>query len=280
MKWLTFILAFSPLILNMQISHAENRTDKINSWLCFYGGEFPAENIPKFDLYILDSINHPQIEPLKNKGSKVVGYLSLGEIAKHNWYFEEMKAKNIFVEENENWPGAFRIDIKNKKWLKSLIKEIIPEILARGFDGLFLDTIDTAEYLETQKGVKGSIKGAVKLIKQIRKKFPNIIIVLNNGLFLTDMVGDEIDALVVEDIYTTFDFKNKKYSLTSEEWTRERLAPIKLFQETFQKPVLALDYVSPGDKKTIEKISEMARSQNLIPYISTIELDKIFFHPQ
>jgi uncharacterized protein (TIGR01370 family) len=148
-----------------------------------------------------------------------------------------------------------------------------------GFDGIFMDTVDTADYLEKVKGIEGQVKGAIKLIKEIRRKYPQLIMVLNNGLFLTDQVGKQIDALVVEDIYTLYDFKTKSYDVATEKWTAERLVPVKRFQETFNKPVLALDYLKASDKKAIARISREAMAQDFIPYISDIGLKSIFFHP-
>lgn len=260
-------------------SQASDRLSGIRSYLCFYEAAFPSPDIPKFDLYIFDSSHHPNIAALKKKGSKVVGYVTLGEISTHSPDFARMKKQKLLVDENKNWPGSYRVDIRKKAWHKYVVDELIPRTLKQGFDGIFIDTIDTAEYLKTDKKIAGSIAGAVELIKGIRKKYPSIAIVLNNGLFLIDKVGGDIDALLVEDVYTLYDFKTKRYNLATLAWTAERLPPLKAFQKAFRKPVLTLDYLKATDKQAIREIADKARKEGFVPYISDIHLQTIFFKP-
>jgi len=257
---------------------AKDKLKNIKSWICYYQSNLPKET-PRYDLYIFDSTYFPNLMPIKAQGSSVIGYISLGEVTATSSYFPKVKNDKLIIDENENWPGAFRINIKNKKWHNFVINVLMPNIIAKGFDGIFIDTIDTAEYLENDKKISGSIKGAVSLIKKIRKKYPDIIIVLNNGLTLTDKVGRYIDAIVVEDIYTLYDFKDKKYQLATPKWTAERLIPIKEFQEKFGKPVLSLDYLRTNQRKMIQKVTNLAKSEGFVPYITDINLKTVFFHP-
>ncbi len=275
---IVFIAALCTMLSTTCKAPPSDKLAGIESWLCFYGEKLPA-NTALYDLYVFSSAGHPAIAPLKQMGKRVVGYISLGEVAKHDPFFSEIEAKKLLVDENESWPGSFRVRIGDRKWRKFVVKKLIPRILAMGFDGVFMDTVDTAAYLENAKGIKGQVKGAVKLIKEIRKKYPQLIMVLNNGLFLTDEVGKYIDALVVESIYTLYDFKEKRYDLATEKWTEERLVPVKRFQDTFKKPVLALDYLEASDKKAIAKIRREAMDRGFVPYISDIDLKKVFFHP-
>lgn len=255
-----------------------NKLAGIKSWLCFYNDELPA-GTKSYDLYVFDSTYYPKLAPFKAAGKPVVGYISLGEVEKRNTYFAQIKAKDLLVDENENWPDSFRVRIGDRKWRKFVVDKLIPKIIAKGFDGIFMDTVDTADYLENVKKMKGQVKGAIDLLKEIRRKYPKLIMVLNNGLFLTDEVGKQIDALVVEDIYTLYDFKTKKYNLATQKWTEERLVPVKKFQEEFKKPILPLDYLKRSDRKAIRKVRDEALAQGFVPYISDIDLKTVFFHP-
>ncbi|MFH1873893.1 MAG: endo alpha-1,4 polygalactosaminidase [Pseudomonadota bacterium] len=275
-KSLIFLILLIVFPMN---SFAQTDLSQVKSWLCFYEEKFPEENIPKYDLYVFDSYNYPPIAPLQEQGSIVVGYVSLGEVAKHDYFFNQINSKNLLIDENENWPGSFRVKVGSRKWHSFVIKELIPSILAKGFNGIFIDTIDTADYIENVKNVKGSIKGAKSLLKKIRKKFPKITILLNNGLFFLSDVGKYIDGVVVEDVFTSYDFEKKKYTLPSMEWTAERLIPLKAFQEKFHKPVFTLGYLEPSQKTLIKELSKRAEEQGFIPYFSDIHLTTIFFHP-
>ncbi len=276
---LGFLAILMALTLVGRECSAEGKLSGVRSWLCFYGAAFPAGNLSTYDLYVFQSTAHPDLGPLHEKGAKAVGYISAGELNKNDPNFQKISGEGILLEENKDWPGSFRADIFSDKWRDFVIGELIPAVLSQGFDGIFIDTIDVAQYLEETKKSVGAIQKAARLIREIRNKYPAILIVLNNGLFLLDDVGSVVDALVVEDVFTLYDFRNKRYQLATPQWTRERVAALKKFQDKFHKPVLSLDYLKPSDRKNIEAVAAAAKAQNFIPYISDIGLQKIFFHP-
>ena len=254
-----------------------NKLAGINSYICFYNNAWPGGSAPKADLFILDSTYHPPLSSLKSQKTHAVGYVTVGEISKESPDFERFKEKGLLIDENKNWPGSWRVDLGKKEWRRYVVDTLVPNVISLGFKGIFIDTIDTAEYMRDVKKMPEAVEGAVKLIREIRKRHPKIIIVLNNGLFLLDQVGDIIDALLVEDIFTSYDFKTKKYSIASAEHRDYRMAPAKQFQAKFHKPVLALDYLDKTDTKGIERVTKEARAQGFIPYISDIDLNTIFF---
>jgi len=270
---ITLLIGFSPACS----AKTKGRLSKMKSWIVYYGAKFPDQKIPKYDLYVFDGYDHPPLKPLKK--SKTVGYLSFGEVAKHDPFFSEIKSKGLLIDENKNWPGSFRVDIRKKEWRDFVVTHMVPKITKQGFDGIFIDTIDTAQYLENDKKIPGSIQGAILLLKAVREHYPKLIMVLNNGLFLLDDVGNDIDALVIEDIYTLYDFKKKTYNVATTKWTTERIQPVLKFQKKFEKPILPLEYLDKNDKKAIKKIAKMAKKDDFIPYIADIHLQTIFFHP-
>lgn len=271
------------LVLSLVTALSENACSEtgggIRSWVCFYGPSFPAVKVPSYDLYVFSNTYHPEIAPLQKRGSKVVGYVSVGEIRSDEVAFPAIKEAGAIVEENKNWPGAFRVDMGKPKWVEYVTETLVPKVLAEGFDGIFIDTIDTAWYLEHEKKIKGSIDGAVSLIKAIRKKYPDKMIVLNNGLFMLNDVGAYVDAVVVESVFTAYDFAKKQYQLAKPEATKDRLSYLTQFRAELKKPVLVLDYLSPVDKKMIKQVTAEAEKEGLIPYIAEIGLNSIFYHP-
>ncbi|MBT3182004.1 MAG: hypothetical protein HN337_05785 [Deltaproteobacteria bacterium] len=257
----------------------KGRLRKIKSWVCYYQDEFPDGKMPDYDLYVLDKQYHPPLKPIHDNKKKAVGYISFGEVEQRESHFQRVHDQKLVVDENENWPDSYRVDMANPEWHKIILDELIPYVLSQDFDGIFIDTIDTAEYLEDVKKLSGQRTGAAQLIKKVRTKYPNIIIVMNNGLFMADQVGKQIDALVIEDIYTLYDFKKKSYNLAKKDWTDQRLKRAKAFQKIFKKPVLPLEYLKRDDKEAIQKITDEAKNEGFIPYISNIGLSEIFFHP-
>ena len=46
------------------------------------------------------------------------------------------------------------VDVRSDVWRNLLLNDIIPSILKNGYQGIFLDTLDSAEALERQDPVK------------------------------------------------------------------------------------------------------------------------------
>jgi uncharacterized protein (TIGR01370 family) len=268
------ILAFA----SCAAARSSDKLAGINSFICFYGDSWPGGTAPRADLFILDAHHPPGIAVLKSQKTHVVGYLTVGEINNTSPDFARFKKSGVLVDENKNWPGSWRVDLRKKEWRSYIVDALVPRVIAQGFDGIFIDTIDTAEYLRDIAKIPNAVEGAVELIKDIRKHHPKIVIVLNNGLSLLDQVGNVIDALLVEDIFTSYNFETKQYGLASPEHKAARMTPAKQFHEKFHKPVLALDYLKETDTEGIKRVANEARAQGFVPYISDIDLDTIFFH--
>ncbi len=230
-------------------------------WVIYYGSTPPSTPLKKVDWAILEPDNL-QPSSLKNPKIKTLGYISLGEINSSRSYWPKIQNSSFIVEENPNWPGAYRVDIRSTDWQDLLIQQILPSILNQGFDGFFLDTVDTALYLQEKDPVKysHSQEAMVNFIKKIRASFPKALIVPNNGLEMLPEIGKNIDAILVEDLYTRYDFNNKTVIATPTEVSLTKEKMLDKFTHDFHKPVLALLYENstntPLTKHAISKCKE------------------------
>lgn len=57
----------------------------------------------------------------------------------------------------------------------------------------------------------------VGMIREIKARYPNSFIIQNAGLFLLEKSRQYIDGVIMESIATTYDFRTKKYRLSSPE---------------------------------------------------------------
>lgn len=214
-------------------------------WLVYYGSEYKAEIFQKLDLAILDPDN--MIPPVNKGQTKYIAYLSVGEADKNRSYWNLIADQKNLVESNPSWPGAYRVDIRSAVWQQLLLDKVIPEILKKGYDGLFLDNVDTPSYLEEKDAQKfrGAKEAMVQFVKNLRKKYPQMEIYPNMGLNLLEKYGQEIDGVVVEDLY---DPGYKK-----ETPTREK--QLDTFKRQFpNKPILNIIY----DKSATPPFSPLA----------------------
>jgi len=252
---------------------------KINSWVCVYSKEASPTDIRKFDLAILDADMHPEMMTLRGN-TLLMGYLSLAEVTDNRWFWPQISAKTWVLDKNTSW-NSWYVDVRSPEWHEIVLNKIIPVILEQGFNGLFLDTVDNAEYLERYhppKKYPGSEEAMVQLIKKIRKTYPDIYIIVNRGYAIFDKIGRAVDAVVAESTFSTWDVEaNRSRILHSIEF-EITVKKLKAIQAQFKIPILSLDYVEYANSVAIERILGRSRECGFIPYISTPDLFKIYFH--
>lgn len=251
-------------------------------WAVYYSDQAPVEAFYGFELLILDSSSHPPLQPLASRGTTLLGYLSLGEVAGHTPYFSEVKAEGLLLQENKNWRGSHLVDVRDSRWSKRVVEQLIPAILRQGFHGVFLDTLDDPPYLENTDPDKfrGMTAAAADLVKEIRFRYPHIKIALNRGYDLLPSVEPYIDVIMGESVYSDYDFEKKTYHLVPEDLYREQVHILRAAKE--RKPsltILTLDYWNPSDRRKIAQIYRDQRANGFRPYVATIELNRIVREP-
>ncbi len=249
-------------------------------WVVYYSDKAPDSAFKPYNPIVLDSEFHPDINPLLADKKEVLGYLNLTEAEEYRLWFKQLKDMGVLIRKNPDWPDSWLIDIRNPKWKKLLLSEIIPSIFVQGFSGLCFDQIDNATLLEDEdpKKYKGMVAAAVDLIATIRSHFPGKRLMMNRGFEIIEYVGNSIDYIMAETLYTNYDFKTKKYMINPD--YEEQLALINAGRKMFPHLVVfTLEYWDPADVKMYQKIYALERAQCLRPYVTTIGLNKITPEP-
>ncbi len=252
-------------------------------WLVYYSNSAPAGSFDSYQLLILDSRYHPVLAPLSKAGKKLVGYLSLGEAAEDYSYYGELRSQGLLLRPSPTWKGNQYIDIRDSRWLNRLCEELIPKILEKGFHGLFLDTLDGPLYLEQTNAetYRGMAASAAEIIRTIRRLFPKITIVMNRAYGLLEHVGAEIDAVMGESVFSTYDFEQKKYRLVDPATYRLQLRWLKeAMRRRPELQVLTLDYWDPSDAEGVRRIYKEERANGFLPYVATIDLARVVDEPR
>jgi len=190
---------------------------------------------------------------------------------------------DLLMEENPHWKGSYGIDIRQRRWTELVIYELIPGLLHQGFDGIFLDTLDTPLHMERQdpKRYGGMAEAAVRLVKTIRKHFPGIKIMLNRAYEILPRVARDIDMVLGESIYADYDFETKSYKRVPRALYERQLAYLKDARERNPSlEVYTLDYWEPRDREGIAAIYRIQRANGFKPYVATIALDRIIPEPR
>lgn len=278
-----FLFFLMSMFLFSCTKKRERTTDlqqfNLKNWVCVYSDSVKPDDIKKFDLAVLDADAHPALDSLKNSGTLLFGYISLAEVGSYRWYWRQISAQPWVLDKNPDW-DSYMLDVRDKDWQKIVLKEIIPAILEQGFDGLFLDTIDTAEYLEkyhlSQK-YPGSQAAMVQLIEKIRWQYPQIYIIANRGFSMLNDFGWAVDGVVAESVLTEFNHEQQALNFNSDNAHNARLAFLRNAKMQYNLEVFTLDYVGETGDFDTNQVTAKAREQGFIPYISTRNLNKIHF---
>ena len=242
-----------------------------------YYGKNEVDYLKTFKLVIIQPSHYDkqQIERIKNSGTKVIAYFSIGEIEKILKY-KNGKIIPIYLDrnkdgkpdKNKNWNSYF-INPWSDEW-KNYSNEKIKKIFSNGFDGLFLDTIDTVDIYPELK------ENFVSYIKWLRDCFPSKILIVNRGFSIIKEISPYIDGVLFECFSTHYNFKNKRYERwkgNDLKWTENIMKKLK----EMKLKIYILDYSKKEDIKLIEFIEKRAEKFGCPVYVSEIHLDKIFY---
>jgi uncharacterized protein (TIGR01370 family) len=251
-------------------------------WVVVYSAEPTLDAFRDYRLVVLDSTNHPPIQPLREQRKTVIGYLSLGEVEKYRDYYAAVERQGILLGPNPNWPDSRFVDVRDPRWTKRVVEELIPRLLQAGFQGIFMDTLDDPADLERRDPVrfKGMTEAAAHLVEAIRLNYPRMFIMMNRGYEILPKVERLIDAELGESVYTDFGDGGKGYRLADRKDYLQQVDWLKAAQK--RRPslrVYTLDYWDPEDKAGVAKIYALQRKNGFIPYVSTKNLDHIVREP-
>lgn len=173
----------------------------------------------EYDLMIVDPDEQtPQEMPVLRARPgggerKLAAYLSTGEAVNYRWYWQpawNTTPPSWLGTENPNWPGAFRVQYWQQEW-KDIVyaggaTSSLGRILAAGFDGAFLDVVDTYAYWEglgRTTAADEMVQFVTELTSYARSVNPNFKIIAQNSppLLLRNDYLAAIDAVSVESMW-------------------------------------------------------------------------------
>lgn len=255
----------------------------VKPWAVYYDSKLPATAFEKYDLLIFDPQHHPQLQPLLDRGKTLIGYLNAGEVEARERFFTAVQQEGILLQENSRWKKSYYIDLRDKRWAKRVIEEIIPRILHKGFQGIFLDTLDNPIELERENPDKfpGMKQAAINLVLAIRYHYPTLPIIVNRAFEILPEIGDKVNMVLGESMYTSYDMKSKEYKLNNPEFYKQETKMLQDFKAQFPKVrVLSLEYAPGNDTQKIKGLYKLQRDNGFEPFVSVIELNQVIAEPE
>ncbi|HEX2660608.1 MAG TPA: endo alpha-1,4 polygalactosaminidase [Polyangia bacterium] len=220
-------------------------------------------------------VNHAP-PPGASSSALVLGYLSIGEAETTRAYWPQIARRPFVVERNPDWPDNYRVDIRDSRWQAILLDEEIPRLLAAGYQGLMLDTLDNAPYLERREPTRfeGSRDGLRDFLGRVRKKFPKLILLANGTDTLVD-AAPFVDGYVTEGIFATYDASPLRYRRTTASEREWRLAQVKAALDRARRPVFAVEYAGPESGELAAWAVEQSRQHGFRPFVTEKSLNRL-----
>ena len=247
------------------------------SFVVYYGqiNHSKFVKLKNFDILILSPTVDSEYVSKLSPNHTVVGYLSLATIGGWEPWAKNVSA-NMVIGENRNW-GEKIVNFSSPEWKQIILKEAIPYILSKGFNGVFLDNLDYVDLYPDKKGAM------VDLVKSIRERYPNITIIVNRGFSVAKDIAPYVNYFLFEDFVTYYDFNNGRYKIFGKndlQWEFDQVKRLK----SLNVPVLALSYADLDNESQLKKFSSIicryARQYNISEvYITDVGLQRIGLDP-
>lgn len=265
-------LLFCPLALVAQlVSPAPAPRAEPLAFYVNYSAKVPTPPLLAHPL----SIVHPDAEldlaAAQQSGNKVLAYLSVGEVAHDAPYRAAIVSRGLpFAGRNEIWKSDI-IDLSDARWPEFLVDQLAAGAAKRGFDGFFLDTLDSVETIAPERRA-AAVAGLVTTIQRLRRTFPAKRIVINRGFFAFEAVKDAVDGVMVESLYETHDFATKSNRSVPKAETDALLAALAPISAS-GRSVYILDYADPKQPEAAATAAMKIRARGFHAFISTPALD-------
>jgi len=252
------------------------------------------EKLKRFDIVVIEPYYVPNkqfLSELKSSGTIILAYVSIGEADDGRRYWASWEPADntpdnptisrtivtkddpMLIGEDPGWKGSYFVDASNPKWHNIILNEEIPYILWLGsgqYDGLMMDVVDVVEEYKGYPNENEMRQGMINLIKEIREKYPNLLLVPNRGFGILREMAPYIDAFKFEEMTGAYGniqgepHYGKYYLKIDEGGNHENQEEIDLLLSVLQDhpmPVLVLDHVQtePPDEEMARRCFDEAQ---------------------
>jgi hypothetical protein len=250
---------------------------RVETFAFAIGGRGLAGNVARrfrrYDLVVADGeeSSAAKVAVLRERGKVVLGYLSVGTIERwRSWYRD---ARRYRLEREPDWSGEWYAEVAAGGFRELIAGEVAPSILAKGFDGLFLDNTDMIETHGAQR------RGMHELVARLGG-------LVHGGGYLFAQNGDrsvgpmldDLDGWNREDVTSTYDFDRDRYRPVPR---GKRRAARRALREIGARGLLTTtaDYTRRGRGRWVRRSVRSACRVGAVPFVSNIELSRVPRHP-
>lgn len=251
-----------------------SRVADATRWICYYGDDRAVLDLKGVDMFVLDPDSMGDVRGRKRASAAYLAYLCVGEAESFRWYWPQIQGADWLVRENPSWPDHYLVDPRSAEWRSLIVERVARRLEQKGYDGFMLDTLDTVEALVSREPLRyeGAAGAMVRLVRELRRQYPDAVIVANGGLAIFPGIADRIDGVIYEGVTWTYDFESHTYRAR----TPGERARIENRLERVRRaglPIYALDYVNPQNGDRAERVRKTLRQEGFRPFVTGVNLD-------
>jgi polysaccharide biosynthesis protein PelA len=229
----------------------------------------PARELLTYSTCILDPHAQVDLKPGQQRGHHFYAYLSLVELAAGSPADEDAKKRHIpLLGQNQDW-GSHLLDIRTQAWWDYLLEDVAKNAIAKGYDGFFLDTVDSAAQLPG--GALAHEQRLIQFIRTLHERWPQKRIILNRGFDLLPSLKGCLTGVLVESVYQSFNTTTRlaqPQKPSDVEWIESKIRTA----QALGLKVYAVDY-TPVERIDLARATvKKLRTLGCVPFITTPEL--------
>lgn len=270
-RWLRYGLIMGPLlaILPAPLAWAGG------SIAFYYADQPPVDELAMFDQIVVESeyLDPGQIEQLQKQGSRLFAYVSLGEARRNRPWYAEVQREWI-LGENKAWNSDI-MNLAHAGWQDFVLERLIGPLVTTGFQGIFLDTLDSYRILaDTPEKLKRQRDGLIHLIQTIHQRFPALKILVNRGFEVVDAIAPYVQGVVAESMFRTWNPETRTYEKVPQEDSSWLMAKLEAVRK-LGLDVYVIDYVHPADRDLARSTARRIHDLGFVPWVANPRLDML-----
>ncbi|WP_162144555.1 endo alpha-1,4 polygalactosaminidase [Ectobacillus panaciterrae] len=260
------MFAFAAFLPNgaraMETGNMPNVLNSMKSYKIFYNAPNSQiiSQLGTYDFVMIEPYHYTaeQIQKIKASGTRVFGYISTMEAA--NWnqqLMAQFEPQDYFYRDGEKvhfaqW-DSYLMDIASPHYQQILMSEIEKNIAAKGFDGIFLDTVGDIDNEHSGTVLQTQREGMKMFLKGIKETYPGMALIQNWGFeTLKTTTAPYVNAIMWEDFnYST---------VAKDQWSLDRIQDLQTLHSQYNIEVLT---VSCAEKT---KSTQLAQKYGFIHY--------------
>lgn len=264
---LTLIAAAAVFLASINAEAGQALVKSAKSWSYQLQGNVGRIASSSADVVVVDPDHAGPAARFKTKpgGSRraAIAYFAIGEAERGRPYWNSCCASGSpswLTNKTQGWAGNYIVKFWEPGW-KAIIAARVKSFLAQGYDGLYLDRVDTYENIQAPGGSRAAMIALVREVsRQARAIKPDAAILvqnaeelLNSGEYLA-----AIDGIAKEDLFHGVDHNGTRNpaGMVSESVRLLKAARSK------GKTIFVVEYLSGG---TAERVAGEIRAQGFVP---------------